>query len=362
MLCFPEKRFQNPPLCQVATWHDLPVLARKVGSHPCDIAVAFAKRRAKQDESCPSDSPSKTPVQKRWIAGSDRLQGHYTFIVFFVGICYISTSWCRISLELEKGGATNWATGPNVLLGSFGNHGKPVRTTTTWNEIHVLPRNLTWNLKSWWFPSSESPNFQGLRTSGSYCKFLGCRCKIPSVWILSLHARYFRNDLLDRWWMDSNDLPCLIQSCGTFLNSFFSSNNSSARKMTHVQLQSIVSTPFEELRIQFGWYWFPSNLSVSWISINKSWTFRTTTWWPRWIQLPLSQIPPPFSTFTKPTGTAAGTAFAVADARGKPGHRRTGRGIPRFVENHGRFLHKNAGGIKPKLSYITGSGGDFHFT
>ena len=26
----------------------------------------------------------------------------------------------------------------------------------------LLPQNLTWNLKSWWFPKPESPNFQGL--------------------------------------------------------------------------------------------------------------------------------------------------------------------------------------------------------
>ena len=38
----------------------------------------------------------------------------------------------------------------------------------------LLPQNLTWNLKSWWFPKPESPNFQGLLTSGSMLNFAGC--------------------------------------------------------------------------------------------------------------------------------------------------------------------------------------------
>ena len=41
------------------------------------------------------------------------------------------------------------------------------------DSIHLLPRNSTAGTWKWWFPSSESPAKQGLRTSGSMLNFRG---------------------------------------------------------------------------------------------------------------------------------------------------------------------------------------------
>ena len=145
------------------------------------------------------------------------------------------------------------------------------------------------------------------KTNGNYhMKWNTCSCKIPFVNLLSL--------------MDF-PVTCLvyiIQSYGTCLNWFFSSNNSSTKKMTHVECFNSFSRIYE-----FNLDDKKTTKSLSDpVNINQKigWTFRTTSWWPSWIQLSLSRdILPPFCTFTKPTGTAAGTAFAVADAKGKPG-------------------------------------------
>ena len=54
---------------------------------------------------------------------------------------------------------------------------------------HLHPQSLTWNLKSWWFPSSESPNFQRLIFRWTMLNFRGVKHVEFCRWIPLMMGR-----------------------------------------------------------------------------------------------------------------------------------------------------------------------------
>ena len=194
-------------LCQVATWHVLPVLARKVASHPGDIT---------RHSIC-------LPKRYWWIM---------PFSIYIYMYIYM---YCLFTIQNPSP-----ETAMQVQIYCGASIYAFIRISASVSSVHhadaesVVRSSRRWSYWQMSYLGVSEIMEKTWKTNGNYhMKWNTCSCKIPFVNLLSL--------------MDF-PVTCLvyiIQSYGTCLNWFFSSNNSSTKKMTHVECFNSFSRIYE---------------------------------------------------------------------------------------------------------------------